>query len=194
MRIVGIDEVGRGCLAGPVVAGAVLLDTKATRLLQKIHLTDSKKMTQKQREVAYDFIIEHAIGYGIGWVFPSEVDQSGLTQAVANAMLQALDAIQLDYDRVIIDGNYNYLPTNSKAETMIKADLSELSVSAASVIAKVARDRYMAEQAEMYPEYGFEKHVGYGTKVHLEALQRYGPSAIHRLSVKPVAVLREVVL
>ena len=125
MRIVGIDEVGRGCLAGPVVAGAVLLDTKATRLLQKIHLTDSKKMTQKQREVAYDFIIEHAISYGIGWVFPSEVDQSGLTQAVANAMLQALDAIQLDYDRVIIDGNYNYLPTNSKAETMIKADLSE---------------------------------------------------------------------
>ena len=190
MRIVGIDEVGRGCLAGPVVAAAVLLDPQSSALLQSIHLTDSKKMTKKQREHAYEHIIAHATAFGVGWVFPEDVDTNGLTHAVSQAMSEALHKITREYDTVIIDGNYNYLPDVPKVTTMIKADLSELSVSAASVVAKVARDRYMEEQAKLYPEYGFEDHVGYGTKRHLAALEQFGPSVIHRLSVKPVAALR----
>jgi ribonuclease HII len=192
MRVIGIDEVGRGCLAGPVVAGAVLLDPKSTKALKDIYLTDSKKMTKKQRDNAYDSIIKHALAYGIGWTTHSEIDKHGLTSAVSLAMQRALQKITLQFDRVIIDGNFNYLPSVAKAVTIVKADLSELSVSAASVLAKVARDRYMEEQALQYPDYGFERHVGYGTKVHLDALKHFGPSEIHRLSVKPVAALRAV--
>jgi ribonuclease HII len=188
MRIVGIDEVGRGCLAGPVVASAVLLDTASSKILEKIHLTDSKCMTMKQREAAYDSIVEHALAYGIGWSSHQDVDSFGLTHAIALAMQQALDAIKLEYSRVIIDGNYNFLPSNIKVITKIKADATEISVSAASILAKVARDRFMKEQAAIYPQYGFEKHVGYGTKLHLSALKTHGPSRIHRYSVKPVAL------
>jgi len=188
MRIVGIDEVGRGCLAGPVVASAVLLDDATSKILKRMHLTDSKCMSKKQRENAYDNIIKYALAYGIGWSSPQDIDNYGLTHAISLAMQQALDSIAPEYRTVIIDGNYNFLPSNVKVITKIKADTTEISVSAASILAKVARDRFMEEQAAIYPQYGFEKHVGYGTKQHLSALKTHGPSCIHRFSVKPVAL------
>ena len=189
MRIIGVDEVGRGCLAGPVVAAAVLLDESAAKDLRLITLTDSKKMTKKQREHADKIIREKAVAFGIGWVHPKEVDANGLTAAVQRAMEQAVARIQVDYDQIIIDGNYNFLKSNPKAITLVKADLSDVSVSAASVLAKVARDAYMQEQATVYEGYGFEKHVGYGTAMHLAALKFLGPCELHRKSVKPVAIV-----
>jgi ribonuclease HII len=194
MRIIGIDEVGRGCLAGPVVAAAVLLDDSSTKTLSSIVLTDSKKMTKLQREKADSVIREKAVAYGIGWVHPQEVDAIGLTAAVQRAMQQAVEMIHEDYDKIIIDGNYNFLKSNLKAITMVKADLSEVSVSAASVIAKVARDSYMYEQARIHTGYGFEAHVGYGTAMHINALKELGPCILHRKSVKPVASLLPAIL
>lgn len=189
MKTIGVDEVGRGCLAGPVAAAAVLLDEKSIEALSGLHLTDSKAMTKLQREKAYAIITKTALAYGVGWVFPPEIDKNGLTEAVRSAMQQAVSAIVEDYDEIIIDGNYNFLKDNPKTRTLIKADLTEISVSAASVVAKVERDKYMKEQSFIHVGYGFDAHVGYGTLVHMKALQELGPCILHRRSVKPVAAL-----
>ena len=126
---------------------------------------------------------------GLGWVSAREVDKIGLTNAVKLAMSRALDQISIDYDQVIIDGNINFLAENPKTIAVIKADDTVPSVSAASIVAKVARDQYMAQQAIDYPDYGFEKHVGYGTALHLKQLQDHGVSELHRLSFKPIKAL-----
>lgn len=189
MKTIGVDEVGRGCLAGPVAAAAVLLDEKSIEALSGLHLTDSKAMTKSQRDKAYTVITNSAIVYGVGWVFPLDIDKYGLTEAVRSAMQQAVSAITEDYDEIIIDGNYNFLKDNPKTRTLIKADLTEISVSAASVIAKVERDRYMKEQSMIHVGYGFDAHVGYGTLAHMKALKALGPCILHRRSVKPVAAL-----
>ena len=181
--IVGIDEVGRGCWAGPVVAGAVILARPIAGL------TDSKLLTAKKREsLANDIKIE-AVAYGLGWVAPSEVDEIGLTEAVRLAMQRAMAEIDIEYDEIIIDGNYNFFPNEPKAKAIIKADLTIPEVSAASILAKVARDQYMAEAALRYPNYAFEKHVGYGTAAHVAALKLYGVCDLHRLSYKPIKAL-----
>ncbi len=187
-RIIGIDEVGRGCWAGPVVAGAVMLpedfcipDRAAWKLL------DSKVMRKSDRDVASAAISDIAVATGLGWTTAEEVDQLGLTEAVRLAMRRAMEQITTDYDEIIIDGSYNFLADNPKAATMIKADALVPAASAASIIAKVARDNWMAGQAEtLYPGYGFASHVGYGTKQHIEALREQGPCAIHRFSYKPI--------
>jgi ribonuclease HII len=189
MKTIGVDEVGRGCLAGPVAAAAVLLDEKSIEALSGLHLTDSKAMTKLQREKAYVIITNSTIVYGVGWVFPKDIDKYGLTEAVRSAMQQAVNAITEDYDEIIIDGNYNFLKDNPKTRTLIKADLTEISVSAASVVAKVERDRYMKEQSMIHVGYGFDAHVGYGTLAHMKALKALGPCILHRRSVKPVAAL-----
>lgn len=178
--LVGIDEVGRGCWAGPLVAGAAILRQPIPGL------KDSKKLSKIQRDKLNAQIYEEAFATGLGWVTAQEVDSLGLTEAVRLAMSRALAAIDVAYDEVIIDGNYNYLVDNPKTSTLIKADDLIPAVSAASIIAKVARDDYMAEQSELYPAYGFEKHVGYGTAVHKNALKMYGITPLHRLSYKPV--------
>jgi len=183
MITVDIDEVGRGSWAGPVVAGAVVLRKSIAGL------TDSKLLTKTKRRRLNGQIIDVALAYGIGWVEPAEVDNIGLTQAVGLAMQRALEQITINYDEIIIDGNYNFMPGNPKARTLIKADLTEPSVSAASIIAKVARDDYMAEQGKLFPAYGFENHVGYGTKQHLAALIEHGICEHHRLSYKPIQAL-----
>jgi ribonuclease HII len=183
MVIVGIDEVGRGCWAGPVVAGAVILREPIPGL------KDSKLLNKKQREQLSLKIHEEALAVGLGWADASVVDEYGLTVAVRQAMAQALEQIKIDYDSIIIDGSYNYLSGNPKTEVLIKADSVVPAVSAASIIAKVARDNYMVDIAVKYPNYGFEKHVGYGTHQHRSSLELYGVSAIHRLSFKPVASL-----
>lgn len=183
MIIVGIDEVGRGCWAGPLVAGAVILSTPIDGL------TDSKLLSKKRREYFADVIKSQALAYGLGWVDAARIDSVGLTEAVRIAMSEALSQIKHAYDRVIIDGNINYLELNERAETLIKADLTIPAVSAASVLAKVARDAYMETAARLYPEYGFEQHVGYGTKQHSDNLKLYGVSDLHRRSVKPIKEL-----
>ncbi len=180
--IVGIDEVGRGSWAGPLLAGAVILDP-ANPIAG---LTDSKLLSPKKRAVLSSEIILNALSYGIGWVSAEEVDSMGLTLAVATAMQRALDAIKTSYDEIVIDGDFNFLMSNPKARTLIKADLTVPSVSAASIIAKVARDTYMAEQSRIYPGYGFERNVGYGTRDHSEGLVVNGVCSLHRLSFKPI--------
>src|SRR5579862_8042691 len=162
MTIVGIDEVGRGCWAGPLVAGAAILDRPITGLM------DSKLLNKQQREELAEAIREMAFSFGLGWVWPQEIDELGLTEANGLAMRRALKSITVPYDQIIIDGNHNYLMDNPKAVTLVKADAKVPTVSAASILAKVARDNYMAYMAEVFPEYGFESHVGYGTSRHLE--------------------------
>lgn len=183
MVIVGIDEVGRGCWAGPLVAGAAILSRPIPGL------KDSKKLSKKQREKLAVEIELEALAIGLGWVQPAEIDAIGLTAAVKLAMERAFAAITIAYDELIIDGNYNFFPENPKAKAVIKADDSVPAVSAASIVAKVARDNYMAKIAAKYPEYGFDRHVGYGTALHLERLKLHGVSNLHRRSFKPVRAL-----
>jgi ribonuclease HII len=181
MLTVGIDEVGRGCWAGPVVAGAVLLKQPIDGL------TDSKLLKKARREELAAIIKEKALAVGIGWVDAATIDEIGLTEAVGLAMKKALLQIELEYDEVIIDGNYNFIKDNPKVRTLIKADLTVPAVSAASIVAKVARDNFMAEVKGN--DYGFAQHVGYGTALHLEKLKLHGVSELHRKSFKPVKAL-----
>lgn len=182
MTLIGIDEVGRGCWAGPLVAGAVLL-------LRPIEgLTDSKALTAKQRNALSDLIYANA-QIGLGWVSAQEVDEFGLTKAVSIAMHRAVEELSADADDIVIDGNYNYLPEMDNTRVLIKADLLIPSVSAASIVAKFARDAYMQNLAKTMPEYGFDSHVGYGTKAHIDALHKYGVSNEHRKSYKPIKAL-----
>lgn len=184
MVIVGIDEVGRGCWAGPLVAGAVILNTPITGL------KDSKNLSKKQRELLTVEIELHADAIGLGWVQPDEIDAIGLTEAVRLAMQRAVGEIDVPYDEIIIDGNINYFASDPRARALVKADDTVASVSAASIVAKVARDSWMADEAhKLYPEYEFGSHVGYGTKRHIELLKLHGVSPLHRKSYKPIQAL-----
>ena len=192
MQTVGIDEVGRGCWAGPLVAGAVVLARPIPGL------KDSKKLSKLQRERLAKIIQEQAVAIGLGWVWPADIDSGGITAAVKSAMQQALAAINTDYDQVIIDGNINYLsdianlrgPSSEvKVTAVVKADDLFPCVSAASIVAKVARDQYMETVAAEYPGYGFEQHVGYGTALHIARLKTLGVTTIHRRSYKPIQAL-----
>jgi len=188
MRLtVGIDEVGRGPWAGPLVVGAVVLGDAMID-----GLTDSKKLSKAKRETLAAQIIERAAAYGIGWVEPTEIDEVGLSESLKLATRRALEHITVPYHEIIIDGTVNFLADTGKGPyvtTMKKADLLISSVSAASIIAKVARDDYMAEQAERYPEYGFEDHVGYGTAKHRLAIETHGVTPLHRRSFAPIAAI-----
>ncbi len=187
MPILGIDEVGRGPWAGPLVAGAVVLSEPVEGL------ADSKKLSKKRRE-QLDVIIRENAWVGLGWVSAAEIDELGMTKAVRLAMLRAvknLHAAGGTYEEIIIDGSINYFQNVEGLQTelvsaVVKADGTVPAVSAASIIAKVARDNYMTRLGLQYPEYGFEKHVGYGTAAHAGALQTYGITAEHRLSFAPI--------
>lgn len=179
MVIIGIDEVGRGCWAGPLVAAAAILTDPIEGL------NDSKKLSKKRRTELAALIHENA-EVGIGWVSPGEVDSLGLTEAVRLAMQRAVDELGITADEVIIDGNYNYLPHIAGSRAEVRADGNIAEVSAASIAAKVARDTYMEQLDEAYLPWQFEKHVGYGTAAHIAALKEYGISDIHRLSYKPI--------
>ncbi|HET8991610.1 MAG TPA: ribonuclease HII [Candidatus Saccharimonadales bacterium] len=178
MITLGIDEVGRGCLAGPLVVGAVVL-TQPIKGLK-----DSKLLSKVQRQRLVPEIKLLSEGYALGWVSASEIDNLGLTKATELAIERALVEIKVDYDEIVIDGNYNFLKDNPKSRSLIKADNLVPAVSAASVLAKCARDQYMREQARIFPEYGFDKHVGYGTAYHIEKLQLLGLSSLHRRTFK----------
>jgi len=189
MITVGVDEVGRGCWAGPLVAGAAALPSNLNIADLPIKLRDSKKLSKKQRVTAASWVREHAVAIGLGWVEPAEIDKLGLTESVRLAMERALAGIRVSYDELVIDGNINYFPDDPKARALIKADDTVPSVSAASIVAKVARDMYMTELSTRYTGYGFETHVGYGTTAHIAALRKHGVTDIHRLSYKPVRAL-----
>ncbi len=186
--ILGIDEVGRGPWAGPLVVGAVVLP--------EVHtldgLTDSKKLTAKKRSILNDQIKSEALGWGLGWVPAEEIDKVGLSAALKLATIRAVEAVAAPYHEIIIDGTINFLKETNKGRyvtTLPKADLLVPAVSAASIIAKVARDTYMEEQGLIYPGYGFESHVGYGTARHSAALKDLGVTPLHRKSFAPIAKL-----
>lgn len=181
-EILGIDEVGRGCLAGPLVVGAVILDD--SHYIEG--LRDSKQVARPMRERLAEQIELHAKAYSLGWVSAKEIDKIGLTKAMTLAIEKALEHIDAPYDQIIIDGSVNYLPFNPKSKAVIKADQNIRPVSAASIIAKVARDNYMIRMAETYPEYGFDSHVGYGTKDHIDMIKLHEPCKLHRLSFRPI--------
>lgn len=181
--IIGVDEVGRGCWAGPLVAGAVLLD-KPLRGLR-----DSKKLTKLQRTNLDVKIRAKALAFGLGWVAPEELDQIGMTTAVRLAMQRAVAEITLPYDKIIIDGHINYLKEYDRSSCLIRGDDLVPAISAASIIAKVARDTYMADISKQYPGYLFESHVGYGTKHHESALQLLGLTPLHRRSFAPIRAM-----
>ncbi len=176
---VGVDEVGRGSLAGPLVVGLVGLSKHIPGL------KDSKLLTPKQREKLSKQIYIESQAASLGWVWPHEIDQMGLTKATSLAIKRALKLIRVPIDVIILDGNYNYLPDYTNVKTIINADELVPAVSAASIIAKVARDNYMRNMARYFPNYSFNIHVGYGTKAHLLAISTNGPCCLHRLSFSP---------
>ena len=189
--ILGIDEVGRGPWAGPLVVGAVVLGDAAIE-----GLTDSKKLTKKKRDALDILIRENAAGFGLGWVTAIEIDDIGLSAALRLATIRAVEQVKAPYHEIIIDGTINFLKETSKGKyvtTLPKADLLIQSVSAASIIAKVARDNYMALQDEVYPGYSFAKHVGYGTAVHRYSIEKLGVTPLHRLSFAPLAKYKTII-
>ncbi|AOM83204.1 ribonuclease HII [Salisediminibacterium beveridgei] len=180
--IAGIDEVGRGPLCGPVTAACVVLPS----LISLKGLTDSKKLSEKKRKEYAQLIEQQAIAIGKGEATPQEIDRINIYEASKLAMMRALEEVrdQCTVDFLLVDAMT--LPVDLPQEHLIKGDARSISIAAASVIAKVTRDELMKEFDEMYPEYGFKSHMGYGTKEHLRALDTYGPSKIHRMSFSPV--------
>ena len=175
--ICGIDEAGRGPLAGPVCAAAVILPRDA----EIPGLNDSKKLTDKKRRELYPVIKEKAIAYGIGFADEKEIDQINILQATFLAMERALQNLQVKPDFALIDGN-RAKDFGLPVRTVVHGDSLSASIAAASVLAKVTRDDVMLQMAEAYPQYGFDVHKGYGTKVHYEALREHGHCPIHRMS------------
>lgn len=173
--ICGIDEAGRGPLAGPVYAAAVILPKG--HIVEGVN--DSKKISEKKRDLLFDKIIDECVCYSIGTASEQEIDEINILQATFLAMRRAVEGLEIKPDIALVDGNKK--PGLDIAEqTIVKGDSKSANIAAASIIAKVSRDRYMLEIAEKYPEYQFEKHKGYGTKLHYEMLEKYGISPIHR--------------
>lgn len=177
--ICGCDEAGAGPLAGPVYAAAVILPFGA----EIPGLNDSKKLTEKKREALFPVVKELASAWAVAWVDAGEIDATDILSARMKAMQLAIDALPVQPDFALIDGNRDHGKTAAiitPHQCIVKGDSLSASIAAASILAKVSRDHHMLEMAEQYPEYKFEKHKGYGTKVHYEALRQYGPSPIHR--------------
>ena len=177
VTICGVDEAGRGPLAGPVCAAAVILPPN----LEIPGLTDSKKLSDKRRRELYPVIMEQAIAYGIGLASHEEIDEINILQATFLAMERAIAQLKVRPDLALIDGN-RQKDFGLPVETVVKGDSLSASIAAASILAKVTRDDLMVSMAQQYPGYGFEVHKGYGTKAHYEALQKLGPSPIHRMT------------
>lgn len=176
--ICGIDEAGRGPLAGPVYAAAVVLPLG----LEIEGLNDSKKLSEKKREALFDVICEKAVDYSIGIATEEEIDEINILNATFLAMHRAVEGLKTKPDYALVDGNqYPKIPFVTE-ETVVKGDAKSMSIAAASILAKVSRDRFMLEKAKEYPQYEFEKHKGYGTKLHYEKIIEFGPSPIHRRS------------
>jgi ribonuclease HII len=184
----GVDEVGRGPLIGPVVTACVVLPKD----FKLDGLTDSKKLTEKKREEYYDYIINHCISYAIGECSPEEIDEYNILEATKIAMKRAIDKVNQNtkIDYVLIDGNMKF-NFDYKYESIVKGDSKSISIAAASVVAKVTRDRMLIELDKKYPMYGFKNHKGYPTKKHIDAIMKYGLIDGYRKTFKPIS---EIVL
>lgn len=175
--ICGVDEAGRGPLAGPVFAAAVVMDRK--RIIEGVR--DSKKLTPKKREKLFDEIIKESIAYSVAMVDSKIIDEININNATFLAMKNAIENLKIEPDIVLVDG-YEIPNMGFNQMAIIKGDRKSYSIACASILAKVSRDRYIVEISSKYPVYKFEKHKGYGTKEHIEILQKYGPCEIHRIS------------
>ena len=176
-HICGIDEVGRGPLAGPVVAGAVILPKDCDIL----YINDSKKLSEKKREELYDVIMERAVAVGLGYSTPARIDEINILQATYEAMREAIASLDITPDLLLNDA-VTIPQVSVRQVPIIKGDAKSISIGAASIVAKVTRDRLMVQYDEIYPEYGFASNKGYGAQVHIDALKKYGPCPIHRRS------------
>lgn len=175
--VCGVDEAGRGPLAGPVCAAAVILPENT--IIEGVN--DSKKLSEKKREALFDVIKEQALSYSIAFASVEEIEEMNILNATMLAMKRAVEGLDVKADYAMIDGNR--LPNlDIDSEFIIKGDAKSMSIACASILAKVSRDRLLYKYAEEFPEYSFDKHKGYGTKAHVEALKKYGPCKYHRLS------------
>lgn len=174
-HICGIDEVGRGPLAGPVVAGAVILPKDCDIL----YINDSKKLSEKKRKELYDVIMEKAVAVGLGYSTPERIDEINILQATYEAMRQAIGKLSVKPDLLLNDA-VTIPKVDIRQVPIIKGDAKSISIGAASIVAKVTRDRLMVQYDEVYPEYGFASNKGYGAQIHIDALKKYGPCPIHR--------------
>ena len=181
--ICGIDEAGRGPLAGPVVAAAVILKENP----QFEYVNDSKKLTEKKRLLALEEIKREALAIGIGISSVEDIDRINIYRATAQAMLSAVEALKIKPEYLLVDAMP--LVTTIPQKAIIKGDQLSLSIAAASIVAKTARDSYMDEMDKLFPEYKFKQHKGYGTKAHLEALEKYGVTPIHRKTFEPIKTM-----
>lgn len=182
--ICGIDEAGRGPLAGPVVAAAVILDPK--RPIEG--LNDSKQLSEKRRDALAPLIRERAIAWAVGWASVEEIDAINIRQANFRAMMRAFAGLSVKPTYALVDGN-DPPPLGCKVTTIIGGDALEACISAASILAKTARDAHMVDLCAQYPGYGFSQHKGYGSAAHMEALKRLGPTPVHRRTFAPVRAL-----
>lgn len=173
--ICGVDEAGRGPLAGPVVAGAVILPKNC----EILYLNDSKKLSAKRRDELFDEIMEKAVATGVGVISSARIDEINILQATYEAMRMAIQKLDVT-PQVLLNDAVTIPEINISQVPIIKGDSKSVSIAAASILAKVTRDRLMTEYEEIYPQYGFAKHKGYGTGLHIEAIQKYGPCPIHR--------------
>lgn len=176
--ICGVDEAGRGPLAGPVYAAAVILPKG--HIVEGVN--DSKKLSEKKRELLFDKIIDECVCYSIGTASEKEIDEINILQATYLAMKRAVDGLEIVPQLALIDGNRIPPLISTDARAIVKGDAKSASIACASILAKVSRDRYMLKMAKKYPEYQFEKHKGYGTKLHYEMIEKYGICEIHRKS------------
>jgi len=176
--ICGIDEAGRGPLAGPVVVAAVIMPKNS--MIEGVN--DSKKVSEKKREVLYEQITNEAIAYGVGIIDQKEIDDLNILNATKKGLTKALEELKVKPQRILVDALNGIDTLGIPYTSIIKGDAKSYSIAAASIIAKVTRDRIMREWDELYPMYGFEKHKGYGTKMHIDAIKEYGLCPLHRLS------------
>lgn len=179
--VAGIDEAGRGPLAGPVVSAAVILPSD----FDLPGLTDSKKLSARQREILYPMIRKQAVAVGVGLVSADGIDRYNILQATLQSMQQAVFRLNCSADYLLVDG-ISPIPTSIPQQTLKKGDLRSLSISAASIVAKVVRDRIMLAYDKQYPEYGFARHKGYGSAEHMKAIAQCGPSPLHRKTFRGV--------
>lgn len=184
--IVGIDEAGRGAWAGPVVAAAVILPLSDPNCLQRFHgVNDSKQLTPAQRQQLYDLIATNALAWAVSAVPAAEIDKIGIVPANFKAMKNALNALDPAGEYLLLDGRFPLPNSNLPQKWLIKGDTLSLSIAAASILAKVSRDRYMIQMSEQYPAYHFAQHKGYGTLAHHNALREFGPCPLHRQTFLP---------
>ncbi len=187
LNVAGVDEAGRGPLAGPVTAGAVVIHNEK-QVVKSVR--DSKLITPLQREKAYGTICNKSFAYGTGIVTHEEIDMIGIDMAAKKAMLLALQNLETNFrihlDYVLVDGSKTKILETYVTQRILKGGLHHYTIAAGSVLAKVTRDRCMYEYAKSYPEYGFDRHVGYGTSYHLQTLDTYGPCPVHRKTFEPV--------